>query len=105
LFSWKILREEDEVKKILIVLLFLSVSLLPLKAEESYKADFESDFQNATKLAPDGSEAARGTDLMIRDTTSVLHREHMAILDELAKLHKEIADMKKNVKYIKGQVE
>lgn len=93
------------MKKFFITLLFLSVLLVPVKAQEVYKADFDSDFQSAIKLAPDGTEAAKGTDLFIRDTTSVLHREHMAILEELAKLRKEIADMRKDVKSIKGQVE
>ena len=52
-----------------------------------------------------GNEAAKGTDVLVKDTTNVLHREHLAILDELAKLHKEIADLRKDVKTIKGQVE
>jgi hypothetical protein len=78
----------------------MSVFIFPLWAQ-----DYDNDFQNATKMAAYGTESAGGTDLLVRDTTSVLHRENMAILDELAKLHKEIADLKKDVKAIKGQVE
>jgi len=87
------------------VLVFMSVFLLPLKAQDYNKADFEGDFQAATKMATSGTEAANGTDLLVKGTTGVLHRENMAILDELAKLRKEIADLKKDVKAIKGQVE
>jgi len=89
------------------VLAFMTAFLLPLNAQDynSSNAGFDSDFQNATKLAPDGTEAAKGTDLLVRDTANVLHRENMAILDEIAKLRKDIADLKKDVKAIKGQVE
>jgi hypothetical protein len=66
-------------------------------------ADFDSDYSDAAQVR--GSEAVKGTDLLVRDTTSVLHSEHMAILDELAKLRKEIADMKKDVRDTKDQVE
>jgi hypothetical protein len=78
---------------------------LPFAAEagDINTADFDSDYSDAAQLR--GSEAVKGTDLLVRDTTSVLHREHMAILDELAKLRKEIADIKKDVKDTKDQVE
>ncbi|MFA5164735.1 MAG: hypothetical protein WC481_04155 [Candidatus Omnitrophota bacterium] len=66
-------------------------------------ADFDSDYSDAAQVR--GSEAVKGTDLLVRDTTSVLHREHMAILQALAELRKEIADMKKDVKDTKDQVE
>ncbi|MFA5147526.1 MAG: hypothetical protein WC491_00200 [Candidatus Omnitrophota bacterium] len=66
-------------------------------------ADFDGAYSDAAQIR--GSEAVKGTDLLVRDTTSVLHREHMAILDELAKLRKEIADMKKDVRDTKDQVE
>lgn len=95
------------MKRIFTVLAFMTAFLLPLSAQDynSGSTSFDSDFRNATKLAPDGTEAAKGTDLLVRDTTSVLHREHVAILEELAKLRKDIADLKKDVKAIKGQVE
>ena len=96
------------MKRVFIVLVFMSVFILPLGAADynyNNKADFDNDFQNATKMAPYGSEASGGTDLLVKDTLSVLHRENMAILDEIAKLHKEIADLRKDVKTIKGQVE
>lgn len=94
------------MKRAFMVLAFVSVFLLPLKAQDyNNNAAFDTDFKNAVKMAPYGTEAAGGTDLLIRDTTSVLHREQLAILDELAKLRKEIADLKKDVKAIKGQVE
>lgn len=94
------------MKRIFMVLVFMSAFLLPLKAQDyNNKADFDADFQDATKMAPYGTESAGGTDLLVKGTTSVLHRENMAILDELAKLRKEIADLKKDVKAIKGQVE
>jgi len=88
------------------VLTFMSVFLLPLKAQDyNNNTAFDADFKNAVKMAPYSAEAAGGTDLLIKDTTSVLHREQLAILDELAKLRGEIADLKKDVKAIKGQVE
>jgi len=94
------------VKKVFMVFMFISAFILPLGAQDyGGNADFDSDFQSATKMAPSGTEAAKGTDVLVRDTTNILHREHMAILDEIAKLHKEIADLKKDVKTIKGQVE
>ncbi len=66
-------------------------------------ADFDSDYSDAAQVR--GSEAVKGTDLLVRDTTRVLHRENMAILQALAELRKEIADMKKDVKDTKDQVE
>lgn len=94
------------MKRAFMVLAFVSVFLLPLKAQDyNNNTAFDTDFKNAVKMAPSSTEAAGGTDLLIKDTTSVLHREQLAILDELAKLRKEIADLKKDVKAIKGQVE
>jgi len=93
------------VRKIFVVLAVCLFCAVSLRADDISKADFDGEFQDATKMAASGTEAAKGTDLLIRDTTGVLHREQMAILDELAKLHKEIADLKKDVKTIKGQVE
>lgn len=96
------------MKRIFFVLIFMAVFILPLGAQDySNKADFDNDFQNATKMTSfgNGSEAAAGTDLLVKDTLTVIHRENMAILDEIAKLHKEIADLRKDVKTIKGQVE
>ncbi len=66
-------------------------------------ADFDSDYSDAAQVR--GSEAVKGTDLLVRDTTRVLHRENMAILKALAELRKEIADMKKDVKDTKDTVE
>lgn len=66
-------------------------------------ADFDSDYSDAAQVR--GSEAVKGTDLLVRDTTRVLHEENMAILKALAELRKEIADMKKDVRDTKDQVE
>ncbi len=95
------------MKRIFFVLVFMSVFVFPLAAQDYGKNDtsFDSDFQSATQMNSSGNEAAKGTDVLVKDTTNVLHREHLAILDELAKLHKEIADLRKDVKTIKGQVE
>jgi len=66
-------------------------------------ADFDSDYSNAAQVR--GSEAVKGTDLLVRDTTRVLHRENMAILKALAELRREIADMKRDVKDTRDQIE
>lgn len=93
------------MKRIFFALILMSVIVLPLAAQDYKSSDFDAAFQDATKMTLSGVEAAKGTDLLVRDTASVLHREQMAILDELAKLHKEIADLKKDIKAIKSQVE
>ncbi|MFA5338922.1 MAG: hypothetical protein WC317_02095 [Candidatus Omnitrophota bacterium] len=93
------------MKRVFFALILMSVIILPLAAQDNKSSDFDAAFQDATQMSPAGNEGARGTDILIRDTTSVLHREQMAILDELAKLRKEIADLKKDIKTIKGQVE
>ena len=96
------------MKRIFFAMVFMSVFILPLGAQDynyGNKADFDNDFQSATRMAPYGSEAAAGTDLLVKDTLTVIHKENMAILDEIAKLHKESADLRKDVKTIKGQVE
>lgn len=66
-------------------------------------ADYDNDFANASQMK--GFEAAKGTDELIRNTTQVLHQENTAILAEIDKLHKEIADLKKDIKEIKDTVE
>ena len=93
------------MKRIFFVLVVMSVFIPPLGAQDYNNADFDSDFQAATKMPKYARGEYVGTDLLVKNTTDALHKEHMAILDEIAKLHKEIADLKKDVKTIKGQVE
>ena len=93
------------MKKIFAVLFAISAAGSCAFAQDYDKADFESQMNNATRMAAYGTEALRGSDILIRDTTRVLHNENMAILDELAKLRKAIADMKKDVRDTKDQVE
>lgn len=82
------------------ILVLSSVSLQPALADVE---DYDNDFANASQMK--GSEAARGTDELIRNTTQVLHQENTAILAEIDKLHKEIADLKKDIKDVKDMVE
>ena len=93
------------MKRVFFVLVVMSVFILPLGAQDYNNADFDSDFQAATKMDPYGRGEYVGTDLLVKNTADALHRENMAILNELAKLHKEIADLKKDIKAIKSQVE
>lgn len=65
--------------------------------------NFDDAFANAAQMR--GQEAAMGTDYMVRNTTEVLHQENTAILMEIAKLHKEIADLNEDIKEIKDIVE
>jgi len=97
--------KEDGVKGIFFALIFMSVFILPLGAQNYNNADFDSGFQAAIKMDRYARGEYVGTDLLVKNTADVLHKENMAILDELAKLHKEIADLKKDIKTIKGQVE
>lgn len=86
-----------------VVLVFCLALPFAAKAADYNTADFDSQFSDAALVR--GSEAVKGTDLLVRDITSVLHKEHMALLEEITKLEGQIADLKKDVKDIKDQVE
>ncbi len=84
------------------VFLFLVLS----QTAAAVDADFEGEFSNATQMTgktPSG--AIKDTVYLIQSTTKVLHEENMAILAEIDKLHKEIADLKKDIKDVKDMVE
>ncbi len=95
------------MKRIFFALIFMLVFVLPSVAQDNGKdnSSLDSDFDAATKMPRYARGEYVGTDLLVKNTSDALHKEHMAILDELAKLHKELADLKKDVKTIKGQVE
>ncbi len=86
-----------------LLLVFFAAAPSIAAADDISVADFESQYSDAALIR--GSEAVKGTDLLVRDITYVLHKENMAILGELERLRKEIADIKKDVKDTKDQVE
>lgn len=87
---------------VLLLLFFLAAPSIAA-ADDISIADFENQYSDAALIR--GSEAVKGTDLLVRDITYVLHKENMAILSELEKLRKDIADIKKDVKSTRDQVE
>ncbi len=95
------------MKRVFFALILMSVSVLPLGAQDYGQENnsFDSDFEAAIKMPKYARGEYVGTDLLVKNTSDALHKEHMAILDEITKLHKEIADLRKDVKAIKGQVE
>jgi len=69
-------------------------------------ADYDAEFSGATQMTGrTASGAVKDTDYLVKGTTTVLHEENMAILAEIGKLHKEIADLKKDIKDVKDMVE
>lgn len=69
-------------------------------------ADFENKFTSATNMSGRAaSGAVKDTDYLVKGTTRVLHEENMAILAEIDKLHKEIAELKKEIGDVKDIVE
>lgn len=68
--------------------------------------DFEGEFTNAAQMTGRAaSGAVRDTDYLVEGTTRVLHEENMAILAQIDKLHKEIANLKKDIKEVKDIIE
>lgn len=98
------------MKKILWVFVALFFTILAIalcKIALAGYADFDADFANASQMRTQmGQEVpVQSTDMLIKGTTGVIHRENMAILAEIDKLHKEIANLKKDIKEVKDTVE
>lgn len=85
------------------ILILSSASLQPALADDE---DYDTEFYDATQMTGrTASGAVKDTDYLVKGTTTVLHKENMAILAEIDKLHKEIADLKKDIKDVKDMVE
>lgn len=64
--------------------------------------DYDDEFNRATSLK--GSRSI-DTDLLIKNTTEVLHKENMKTHAELEKLRKEIEELKREIERLKDIVE
>lgn len=85
------------------ILILSSVSLQPALA---VNADYDTEFAGATQMTGrTASGEVKDTDYLVKGTTTVLHKENMAILAEIDKLHKEIAELKKEIEDVKDIVE
>jgi uncharacterized protein with von Willebrand factor type A (vWA) domain len=86
----------------IVVFLFSAASQMVLAVD----ADFESEFADAERMTGrTASGAVKDTDYLVTGTTRVLHEENMAILAQIDKLHKEIADLKKEIEDVREIVE
>ena len=84
----------------------LILSSVPLQTALAVDADYDTEFSGATQMSGrTASGAVKDTDYLVRGTTTVLHKENMAILAEIDKLHKEIAELKKEIEDVKDIVE
>ncbi len=64
--------------------------------------DYDDEYNNAIRLK--GSRSI-DTDLLIKNTTEVLHKENMKTHAELEKLKKEVEEIKKAIKEVKDILE